>query len=294
MTLSIQNLTKRYGDKAAVNNISIELPKGQVLGLLGRNGAGKTTTIKMMLELIRPDGGTISWNGQPFKRDDLSIGYLPEERGLYAKTKIAEQLRYFGRLEGMDKKTIDGKIDYWLERFEIPHYKNKQAGELSKGNQQKIQIISTLLHDPEIIILDEPFSGLDPINATMLSEVLEEQIKQNKTIILSSHRMEQIETFCENICMMKDGEIVVAGRLQKVKDDYGYKNLSITSDLPLEPVFMDLNITHEKKGSTYITKVHNEREGLDILNALSGKSIPIRNFSLLEPSLHQIFVERVS
>lgn len=293
MGLEIRNLTKRYGDNVAVNNISVKLPKGQVLGLLGRNGAGKTTTIKMMLGLVSPDSGEILWEGRPFRREELSIGYLPEERGLYPKTKIAEQLRYFGQLEGMSRKLANDRIDYWLEKFEITEYKNKLASELSKGNQQKIQIIATLLHDPEIIILDEPFSGLDPVNATMLGNVIEELVKQEKTIILSSHRMESIEMFCENVCMMKKGNIVVSGKLQTVKDDYGYKNLRITSSGALEPLFKQLNMPFEKNGHVYNAKVHNEKEGMDILKAAEAAGVSLQNFSLLEPTLHQIFVERV-
>ncbi|ALC88605.1 ABC transporter ATP-binding protein [Bacillus sp. FJAT-18017] len=293
MGLEIRNLTKRYGENVAVNNISLELQEGQVLGLLGRNGAGKTTTIKMMLGLVGRDSGEILWNGHPFHRDELSIGYLPEERGLYPKTKVSEQLRYFGELEGLSKKKAIERIDYWLEKFEITDYKNKLASDLSKGNQQKIQIIATLLHDPDIIILDEPFSGLDPVNATMLGNVIEELVALKKTIILSSHRMESIEMFCENVCLMKQGNIEVAGKLQKVKDDYGYKNLKITSAQKLEPVFGKFNLPFEKNGNVYIAKVHNEKEGMDILNAAASTGITLQNFSLLEPTLHQIFVERV-
>ncbi|OCA82300.1 ABC transporter ATP-binding protein [Bacillus sp. FJAT-27225] len=293
MGLEIRNLTKRYGENVAVNNISLELQEGQVLGLLGRNGAGKTTTIKMMLGLVNRDSGEILWNGRPFRREELSIGYLPEERGLYPKTKVSEQLRYFGELEGLTRKQANEKIDYWLEKFEITEYKNKLASELSKGNQQKIQIIATLLHDPDIIILDEPFSGLDPVNATMLGNVIEELVSLKKTIILSSHRMESIEMFCENVCLMKKGNIEVSGKLQQVKDDYGYKNLRITSNRQLEPVFGNFQLPFEKNGNVYTAKVHNEKEGMDILNAAASAGLPLQNFSLLEPSLHQIFVERV-
>jgi len=293
MSLSITDLSKHFGSTRAVNNISISLPKGQVLGLLGRNGAGKTTTIKMMLGLLQPNSGTIEWDGKPLSKKTLSIGYLPEERGLYPKTKIYQQLRYFGTLEGMNKSSIDSAIDYWLDRFQIPEHKHKLAGELSKGNQQKIQIIATLLHDPELIILDEPFSGLDPVNATMLSDVIEEQIKKGKTVILSSHRMEQIETFCENVCMMKQGEIVVSGKLREVKENYGYKNLHIQSDESLTEVLSSLGHLFTDKHPSYILQVSNETEGLSILNSLREKNVSIRNFSLLEPTLHEIFVERV-
>jgi ABC-2 type transport system ATP-binding protein len=293
MTLSIRNLIKTYGDTKAVNNISIELPKGEVLGLLGRNGAGKTTTIKMILGLLRPDSGSILWDGQTVDRNNLSIGYLPEERGLYPKTKISEQLRYFGQLEGMTAKEANNSIDYWLERFQIPEYKNKLAGELSKGNQQKIQLIGTLLHNPELIILDEPFSGLDPVNASMLSDVIGEQIAAKKTVILSSHRMEQIETFCENVCMMKNGKFVVAGKLQQVKENYGYKNFSFTTDSFIQHTLSTFEYEFEQHGDTYTAKVKNDRQALSVLNELMREGICIRNFSMLEPSLHQIFIERV-
>jgi len=195
MGLNIQYLSKSFGETKAVQNLSITLEKGQVLGLLGRNGAGKTTTIKMILGLQTPNQGEITWDGSSLDRSKVSIGYLPEERGLYLKSKINEQLRYFGELEGMSRKQADDAIDYWLEKLEISNYKMKKANELSKGNQQKIQLIATLMHNPELIILDEPFSGLDPVNANLLTTIIEEQITAGKTVILSSHRMEQIENF---------------------------------------------------------------------------------------------------
>ena len=293
MTLSIHNLNKTFGDTQAVKNISLQLPKGEVLGLLGRNGAGKTTTIKTILGLLQADSGSsILWDGETLDRSKLSIGYLPEERGLYPKIKIAEQLRYFGELEGMTRRDIEKQIDFWLERFQIPMYKNKLAGELSKGNQQKIQLIATLLHDPDLIILDEPFSGLDPVNATLLSEVIEELIQAKKTVILSSHRMEQIETFCENICVMKNGEIIVSGKLQQIKDDYGYKNFYITSHMDIRKSLYHFSFIFEKKGNIYKTTVDNPGEAVIILNELIHKGVTFQNFSVMEPSLHEIFVER--
>lgn len=293
MTLSISNLTKSFGNKVAVNNISFELPKGEVLGLLGRNGAGKSTTIKMMIGLIEKDRGSITWEGKPLKEAGLKIGYLPEERGLYAKTKVVDQLKYFGELEGMDKKGINKAIDYWFNKFEINEYKSMTAQELSKGNQQKIQLIGTFLHDPELIILDEPFSGLDPVNASMLSHVIEEQIQLGKTVILSSHQMEQIESFCENVCMMKNGEFVVSGKLQQVKDDYGYKNFSFTTEEDVHDLLEPFGHVFEKRGYTYLTQVKTDREALLVLNELAKTSVIIKNFSMIEPTLHQIFVERV-
>ncbi len=217
MSLQIQNLTKQFGESKAVNSLQISLPKGEVLGLLGRNGAGKTTTIKMLLGLLTPNEGSITWDGKPFGTSGVTIGYLPEERGLYTKSRVIDQLRYFGRLEGMTKKEVDLAIDHWLDRLAIPEYKFKTAGELSKGNQQKIQLIAALLHNPELLILDEPFSGLDPVNAGMLASIIEEQVQSGKTIILSSHRMEQVEAFCQHVCILKKGEAVVKGQLSDIK-----------------------------------------------------------------------------
>lgn len=230
MGLNIYQLSKSFGETKAVQNLNISLEKGHVLGLLGRNGAGKTTTIKMLLGLLTPDQGEITWEDGRLDRSKVSIGYLPEERGLYLKSKINEQLRYFGELEGMSRKQADDAIDYWLDKLDIAKYKTKKASELSKGNQQKIQLIATLMHNPELIILDEPFSGLDPVNANLLSAIIEEQITAGKTVILSSHRMEQIESFCEQICLMKEGEAIVKGRLDDIKQNYGYRNLSLSSN----------------------------------------------------------------
>ncbi|MBN8210912.1 ATP-binding cassette domain-containing protein [Bacillus sp. NTK071] len=291
MMLQINGLVKRFGEELAVDHLSLEIPKGEVLGLLGRNGAGKTTTIKMMLSLLKPDEGTILWNGQPLDRKKVSIGYLPEERGLYQKTKVVDQLRYFGQLDGMTKKEANSAIDLWLEKFGIPEYRLKMAGELSKGNQQKIQLIATLLHNPELIILDEPFSGLDPVNATMLSTILEEEISKGKTIILSSHRMEQIETFCESVIMMKKGKPVVSGKLLQIQEDYGYKNLIIkVNDHPNSSERLN---RYEVKGNTYTTQVKNQSEALESMKELEGLGGEVRNFSMIDPSLHQIFVEKV-
>lgn len=281
-----------FGNVKSVNNLNITLKKGEVLGLLGRNGAGKTTTIKMVLGLLNPDQGEIKWNGKKLSRTDVSIGYLPEERGLYIKSKVIDQLRYFGRLEGMTKKDVDVAIDSWLERLAIPEYKYKLASELSKGNQQKIQLIAALIHNPELIILDEPFSGLDPVNAGMLAEIIEEQIKKGKTIILSSHRMDQVESFCQHICILKQGKAVVEGRLNQIKKEYGFQNLIIEDSEDIKKVLQSLQISYESRlGSLYI-KVNDSIEALSILQNLQKQKINLRHFKLLEPTLNEIFVER--
>ncbi|HDX9587379.1 TPA: ATP-binding cassette domain-containing protein [Bacillus pseudomycoides] len=292
MTLQIQQLTKQFGENVAVNHLNLTLPKGEVLGLLGRNGAGKTTTIKMLLSLLTPNGGSITWDKKEISESGVTIGYLPEERGLYTKSRVIDQLRYFGRLEGMTKKEVDAAIDFWLERLAIPEYKYKVAGELSKGNQQKIQLIAALLHDPELLILDEPFSGLDPVNAEMLANIIEEQIQRGKTIVLSSHRMEQVESFCQHVCILKQGEAVVEGHLSDIKKEYGFRNLTIEDNEENERALQTLQIGYEKRLGYLYMKVQEDTEALSILQKLQEQGVHLRQFKMLEPTLNEIFVER--
>ena len=291
--LELRNLSKTYGDYTAVNSINVTLPQGEVLGLLGRNGAGKSTTIKMILGLVPSDEGQVLWKGNPLKRKKLKIGYLPEERGLYDKTKVYDQLLFFGRLEKMKKRDLQRQINYWLERFEISHYKHKILSELSKGNKQKIQLIVTLLHNPELVILDEPFSGLDPVNANLFSEIIHELIADGKTIILSSHRMEQLEVFCKHIVMLKQGNTMLQGTLNDIKLSYGIQSVFVHCQEDIK-AWLDTNQYKaiEKDNGFYVSISHDD-EAHRLFDSLKNENFTIREFVMKEPSLHDIFVERV-
>lgn len=291
--LKIFDINKKFGEKYAVKDLNLELQKGEVLGLLGRNGAGKTTTIKMILNLIEKDSGEITWDKEDIKKANLKIGYLPEERGLYPKTKVKDQLFYFAKLEGIKKNEINKKIDYWLERFNIMEHKNKIAGDLSKGNQQKVQIIANLIHDPDLIILDEPFSGLDPVNANSLSEIISELIEQGKTIVLSSHQMNQVEKFVDKVCLLKNGEAIVSGDLKKIKKEYGYKNLKLEKNPEIEKVLNENSTPYTIENNHLKIKIKNLEEALNIIEKVKKNGIEIDNFSFLEPTLNDIFIERM-
>ncbi|WP_319001297.1 ABC transporter ATP-binding protein [Clostridium estertheticum] len=232
MSLDVSSLVKTFGEKTAVDHISFKIENPGVFGLLGTNGAGKTTTIRMILGILEKDGGSIQWNGKPVTRETVKFGYLPEERCLYPKAKIVDQLSYFGKLRGMDGKSVKKAINYWFDRLKVTEYSNSTAEQLSKGNQQKIQFITALIHEPELIILDEPLSGLDPVNADLFKSVIYELVEKGKFIIMSSHRMESIEDYCEDLIILKDGKTVLNGNLKEIKSSYGRTKRSKNHQTP--------------------------------------------------------------
>lgn len=229
MNLTLQNICKSFGEKQVLDGISFTAQSGRAFGLLGRNGAGKTTAIRILMNIFPPDSGSITIDGKPIDYDKSHFGYLPEERGLYPKKKVIEQLVYLARLKGMEKSDAVSSVDGWLCRLGMSEYRNRRLDTLSKGNGQKIQLITALAHDPEIIILDEPFSGLDPVNAMLLKDVVKEQINLGKTVLFSSHQMNYIEEFCDSIAILNGGKIAISGDLHTVKRNYPRNRLIVRS-----------------------------------------------------------------
>ena len=293
MSLKVTNLNKFFGAHQAVKDLSFEVKKGTVFGLLGRNGAGKSTTIKQILGLLEPTSGGIEWDGMTLNPDELSIGYLPEERGLYTKRSVFEQLAYFGALEGMSKQNINATTDKWLERLGIMAYKNKKVAELSKGNQQKIQLIVALFHDPELLILDEPFTGLDPVNAQVFIDVIKEEAAQGKTIIFSSHQMTLVEELCDDVCLLKLGVAEVAGSLKAIKASYGFKNLILENCDEIHNYLANSDLEFIQDKNKLIAKIASEPKAIEILAHLQKEGVLISEFQLVSPSLQEIFVERI-
>ena len=293
MSLKVSHLTKQFGSHKAVDQLSFEVKKGTVFGLLGRNGAGKSTTIKQILGLIDPTSGKLEWEGKPMNPDQLSIGYLPEERGLFVKKSVYEQLVYFGRLEGMNKQEIEQAIDHWLERMEVPENKHKIVSSLSKGNQQKIQFIATLLHDPQLIILDEPFTGLDPVNVQVFVDIIKDEAKKKKTIIFSSHQMNIVEELCDELILLKKGVAEVSGTVTGIQDAYGFKNLSMTASDDVRAGLEKLNLIFEVDKNTLKVKTESSHTAMAILKELASLDVMPAAFHVAPPTMQEIFVERI-
>ncbi|WP_019414337.1 ABC transporter ATP-binding protein [Paenisporosarcina sp. TG20] len=294
MALKIEHVTRRFGDFTAVKDLSMIVEQGSMYGFLGANGAGKTTTFRMILGLLDATEGSITWNGKPITYANRShIGYLPEERGLYPKMNVEDQLVYLGQLRGMKKTGAKNAVNQWLEKFEVKHYAQKKVEELSKGNQQKIQLIASLVHKPSLIILDEPFSGLDPVNVEMLKKAILDIQKEGATIVFSSHRMDHVEELCDQLCIMHHGEAIVSGSLREVKRGFGRQNVRLKADF-------DLTFLGELEGVNSfqpsieggLFQISDERIAHELLRTALTRG-DIRYFAIEEPSLQDIFIEKV-
>lgn len=297
MGLIVEHINKSFGTFQAIKDLSMEVREGTIFGFLGANGAGKTTTMRMILDIIRPDSGRITWNGEPVhKVPRRNWGYLPEERGLYPKMTVEDQLLFLARLNGLSKQTARKALDEWLERFQITANRKKKIDELSKGNQQKVQFLATILHDPAILIMDEPFSGLDPVNATVLQEAFLEMRRRGKTIIFSTHQLEQVEQMCEDVVIINKGQCVVQGSVREVKRAHGKNVVRLKLDNDAQALWLDEieGVQVTKRRQDYIEMQY--RAGLNpnliVEEALRRGGI-ISRFEITDPSLTDIFIERV-
>lgn len=294
MALTVDHIVKKYGNYLAVQDLSFSMEKPGVFALLGTNGAGKTTAIRVILGMLSCESGKVNWNGRTLQVTEEKIGYLAEERGLYPKYNILEQMNYFAHLKGMKKNDAARAINYWFKRLDVEEYKTKKADQLSKGNQQKIQLIAALISNPELIILDEPLSGLDPVNADLFKGIIREEIAKDKYIIMSSHQMATIEEFCEDIVILHKGQTVLSGNLNTIKKGYGRVKLSVKADGDIMPLALQCGLTVEKdtpNGTDFIVK--SEEQASELLKNIISAGIPLVKYVLREPSLHEIFVEKV-
>ena len=292
--LKVENVTKKYGDLTAVNNLSFTVNDGEIFGLLGLNGAGKTTTFRMILGLIDDYSGKITLDDKPIDYTVTDkIGFLTEERSLLTKLTVLEQIKYYGALKSIPEEEIEDKLDHWLEIFGIKEYKNKKIKELSKGNQQKVQFISAIINEPKLLILDEPFSGLDPINVELFKKIILELKEKGTSIIFSSHRMEHVELFCEKLVVLVKGKSVLQGYLNDIKDNYKKKNIFVKGDIIKEEV-------EKLKGVVSVTKTKDEYvisiKSIDYINEIFKKISVYENitkFSVEDPTLNEIFISTV-
>lgn len=324
MSLVVNDLSKKYGEKTVLDHLSFRMDKPGVYALLGTNGAGKTTAIRMILGMLAKNSGEVLWNDKPLDTATCNVGYLAEERGLYPKYPLMDQLIYFAGLRGVSKAEAKKRIRYWAKRLEVEEYlypdaapaavtttkpakgglfasgartkkqKPKLADQLSKGNQQKIQLMTALISDPELIILDEPLSGLDPVNADLFKEIIREEISKGKYLIMSSHQMATVEEFCTDITILNHSKVVLQGHLNEIKKSYGRVNLSLKVEQDITDYInaCGIRIVSEKEYE-YRLKVSGEEQANELLGTLINHKIPVITFDLREPSLHEIFVEKV-
>jgi len=317
MALSVQDLVKRYGEKTVVDHLSFHMDGPGVYAILGTNGAGKTTALRMMLGMLKKDGGSVEFQGKPLESRSCSVGYLAEERGLYPRYALMDQLLYFAALRGVEKEEAKKRIRYWAERLELMEYlypqsskgpgkkglfspkskteAPKKADQLSKGNQQKIQFMTALLGDPELLVLDEPLSGLDPVNTDLFRKVIHEEIEKGKYLILSSHQMATVEEFCSDILILNRSKTILQGNLNAIKKSFGRVNLHLKTEQEIRPHIEKLGIQLlSQKEFEYQLKVTGETQANALLSSLLEAAVPVIRFDLREPSLHEIFVRKVN
>ena len=293
MHLVFKNVSKTYINKKVVDNISFELKSPSVFGFLGTNGAGKTTSIRMLLGIIKKDSGEITLDGKPITRKNTNFGYMPEERGLYPKITIYNQLMFFSEIKGISKKAADQSIKYWLKKLNMMEYINMNAEKLSKGNQQKIQFILAIMNNPDLIVLDEPFSGLDPINTEQLKTIILDLVKQGKYIIMSSHQMQQIEEFCSEILILDKGKCILQGNLKEIKDSYEANKLEIITNENIEKYLTEMELKeYTNVDNNYLINIKSQSEGFKLFDILVKNKIKLIKFELKKPSLHDIFIEK--
>ncbi len=297
MGLTVEHINKSFGQLHVIKELSMEVKEGSIFGFLGANGAGKTTTMRMILDIIRPDSGRITWNGKDMREMPRhNLGYLPEERGLYPKVEVQEQLIFLARLNGLSKSAAANQLDEWLERFDITRYRKMKVEELSKGNQQKIQFLATILHDPLILIMDEPFSGLDPVNANLLKEAFLELHRRGKTMIFSTHQLEQVEELCEDVLIIDKGQTIIQGSVREVKRRQGRNVARLKLDNDPEALWLDtlegVQVTKRRQDYIEMQIQANLNPNLIVEAALQHDGI-ISRFELTEPSLTDIFIEYV-
>ena len=299
MRLEVKNLKKSFGETEVLHGVSFSVESGRALGLLGRNGAGKTTTIRILMDVFKANSGSVTMDGKIFSTKEYKIGYLPEERGLYPKKTVGEQLVYLAMLRGSSAKEAKEQMRKWLERMGVSEYENRKLETLSKGNQQKVQLAQTLLCDPDLVFLDEPFSGLDPVNSQILKDVIKEQIAEGKLVVFSSHQMSYVEEFCDDIAILNRGEVVLGGDLKEIKREFG-KDRLVLSALGITPKelaqilerdFSELLELEKVQKDRVVIRKKQEDGKLDILKRLIEHGIDLEFFGLYEPSLNDIFVE---
>ena len=295
MVLDVNNAVKQYDGHMAVDHLSLQVPPGIIYGLLGPNGAGKTTLIRMITGITRPDSGTIALQGERITgllRPE--IGYLPEERGLYKKMKVAEQLIYLGMLKGLTRREAKMKTRFWLEKFDMMAWRRRKIEELSKGMQQKIQFIATILHDPQLIILDEPFSGLDPVNTNMIKREIEHMQKEGKSIIFSTHRMEQVEEICEEIALINQGKNILNGSVEKIKQQYKANQFIIKSKSVIGKATLSKLKVCEAEGNILKFELDPDQTSADVLRMLLNDGVDVLHFEEILPTLNEVFIKTVT